>query len=87
MGFSGRKSQGILDQARSIAGGTLVLEELSGMEDAAAVKRFKRDGGMMVLYNIPPLVQQVLDLLSLRSVLTLTTDERAATALAKGEKP
>jgi anti-anti-sigma factor len=50
-------------------------------------KRFKRDGGLMVLYNIPPLVQQVLDLLNLRAVLTLAADEQAATALARGEKP
>lgn len=46
LGFSGRKSQGILDQARSIAGGTLVLEELSGMEDAAAVKRLRQLPGI-----------------------------------------
>ncbi len=50
-------------------------------------KRFKRDGGLMVLYNIPPLVQQVLDLLNLRAVLTLAAGEQAATALARGEKP
>ena len=49
-------------------------------------KRFKRDGGVFVLYNIPPLVQQVLDLLNLRAVLTLATDEKAATAVARGEK-
>jgi len=49
-------------------------------------KRFKRDGGRLVLYNIPPLVQQVLDLLNLRAVLTFAADERAATAIATGEK-
>jgi len=50
-------------------------------------KRFKRDSGLMVLYNVPPLVQQVLDLLNLRAVLTLAADEKAATALARGDKP
>lgn len=49
-------------------------------------KRFKRDGGRLVLFNIPPLVQQVLDLLNLRAVLNLATDEQAATALAREEK-
>ena len=65
--------------------------EQSGYIDSSGVsmlivwqKRFKRDGGVMVLYNIPPLVQQVLDLLNLRAVLTLATDEKAATALAGG---
>jgi len=50
-------------------------------------KRFKREGGQMALYNIPPLVQQVLDLLNLHAVLTLAADEQAAIARVKGDKP
>ena len=46
LGFSGRKGQGILDRARSIAEGTLALEELSGMEDAAAVARLRQLPGL-----------------------------------------
>jgi DNA-3-methyladenine glycosylase II len=46
LGFSGRKGQGILDRARSIVEGTLDLEELSGMEDAAAVGRLRQLPGI-----------------------------------------
>lgn len=49
-------------------------------------RRFLRDGGRLVLCNIPPLVQQVLDLLNLKAVLTLAADEQAAAALARGEQ-
>jgi anti-anti-sigma factor len=49
-------------------------------------RRFARDGGRMVLYNIPPLVQQVIDLLNLKAVLNLAADEQAATALVRGDQ-
>jgi anti-anti-sigma factor len=48
-------------------------------------KRFLRDGGRLVLYNIPPLIQQVLDLLHLEKVLSLARDEAAARAKGEGK--
>jgi anti-anti-sigma factor len=48
-------------------------------------KRFLRNGGRAVFYNIPPLIQQVFDLLHLDKVLNLARDEAAARA--KGEAP
>jgi len=48
-------------------------------------KRFLRDGGRIALYNIPPMVRQVLDLLNLKSVLILADDEASARALVLGE--
>lgn len=47
-------------------------------------RRFLRDGGRLVLFNVPPLVQQVIDLLRLDQILHLATDETAAKDRAKG---
>jgi ABC-type transporter Mla MlaB component len=47
-------------------------------------KRFLRDGGRIVFYQIPPLIKQVLDLLNLRQVLNLASDEATAVAMVQG---
>ncbi len=49
-------------------------------------KRFRRDGGRITLYNVPSAVRQVLDLLNLKSVLSLADDEASAAALALGDR-
>jgi hypothetical protein len=41
----------------------------------------------MVLYNIPPLVRQVLDLMKMSTVLFLTRDEAEARKLASEGRP
>ena len=45
--------------------------------------RFLRDGGRMVLYNIPPVVQQVFALLNLQSALHITIDPQMAVTIAR----
>lgn len=48
-------------------------------------KKFKAAGGILVLYAVPPQVQQLLQLLRLGSVLKLADDSTAARKLALGE--
>jgi anti-anti-sigma factor len=49
-------------------------------------KQFKQKGGALVLYAIPPMVKQVLQLLRMSLVLNLADDESAALALVQGVK-
>ena len=42
---------------------------------------FQKDGGKLVLYEIPPLVAQVLQLMKMQKLLHLAADEAAARAL------
>ena len=48
-------------------------------------KKFKQAGGALVLYSVPPTVQQLLQLLRLGSVLKVAADSAAARQLALGE--
>jgi anti-anti-sigma factor len=59
--------------------------------DSAAVgwlfglhRKFNQAGGRLILHSIPPLVDQVFQLLKLPTVLHVASDEAAARALAKG---
>ena len=45
---------------------------------------FKRNGGMMVLHSIPPMVKQVLGLLKIGSLIPLKDNEAAARAHLSG---
>ena len=49
-------------------------------------KQFKQRGGALVLYAIPPMVKQVLQLLRMSLVLNLADDESSALALVQGVK-
>lgn len=48
--------------------------------------RFADGGGILVLHSVPPVVQQVFDLLRLHQVLNLARDEAAAYAVASKGK-
>ncbi len=47
---------------------------------------FEENNGMLIVHSVPPVVQQVFDLLRLGKVLHIAKDESAAEALAKGER-
>jgi anti-anti-sigma factor len=47
-------------------------------------KKFKQAGGRLILHSVPPLVDQVFQLLKLPTVLHVAGDEAAARALAGG---
>ncbi len=47
-------------------------------------KRFKENGGMLVLHSIPPRVRQALDFLRIGSIIHLASDEKAALTQALG---
>ncbi len=49
-------------------------------------KRFKTQGGRMVLHSIPPLIRQTLDLLRLHRIFALAADEASARRLALEEE-
>jgi stage II sporulation protein AA (anti-sigma F factor antagonist) len=49
-------------------------------------KQFLKAGGRLILYDIPPMVSQVLNLLRMGLILHMASDEASAVALAKGEK-
>jgi len=49
-------------------------------------KRFKSNGGRMVLHSIPPLIRQTLDLLRLHRIFTLAADEASARQKALEEE-
>jgi anti-anti-sigma factor len=49
-------------------------------------KRFKEEGGRLVIHSIPPMVNQILRLLRMPDILAMAGDEAAAQALALGEK-
>jgi anti-anti-sigma factor len=49
-------------------------------------KRFLQEGGRLILYAVPPMVNQVLNLLRMSTILHIVADETAARALARGEK-
>ena len=73
------------------AGKVLVNLERTDYIDSAAVgrfigchKQFKESGGRLVLHSIPPMVNQIFQLLQMHTVLHLAKDEAAALALAQG---
>jgi anti-anti-sigma factor len=47
-------------------------------------KKFKQAGGRLILHSIPPLVDQMFQLLKLPAILHVASDEVAARALAEG---
>jgi len=49
-------------------------------------KQFRQSGGRLILYSIPPMVGQVLQLLRMGMVLELASDEATALARVTGEK-
>lgn len=49
-------------------------------------KRFKENDGRMVLYNVPPIVSNVLKVLRMHLVFNLAADEDAAEALLRGNE-
>jgi anti-anti-sigma factor len=49
-------------------------------------KHFVQSGGKLVIHSVPPLVDQVLQLLRLPLILHIAADEKAARALAAGGK-
>ena len=49
-------------------------------------KRFRTDGGRLVLHSVPPMVAQVLRLLNLHTVLSIQPDQAAARALVADAK-
>lgn len=52
----------------------------------ACYKRFKENGGMMVLHSIHPSVSQVFEMLKIGSLFPLVSDEAAARAALAGNK-
>jgi anti-anti-sigma factor len=50
-------------------------------------KRFKDEGGRLVIHSIPPMVNQILRLLRMPDILHLAGDDAAAQAMALGDKP
>jgi anti-anti-sigma factor len=51
-----------------------------------AHRRFAQAGGKLVIYAVPPLVLQVLQLLRMTTLLNIAPDEAAARALVAGDK-
>jgi anti-sigma B factor antagonist len=49
-------------------------------------KHFVQAGGKLVIHSVPPLVDQVLQLLRLPLILSIAADEKSARALAAGGK-
>jgi anti-sigma B factor antagonist len=47
-------------------------------------KKFKQAGGQLILHSVPPLVDQVFQLLKLPTVLHVASNETTARALAEG---
>jgi anti-anti-sigma factor len=47
-------------------------------------KKFKQAGGRLILHSVPPLIDQMFQLLKLPAVLHVAGDEAAARALAEG---
>jgi anti-anti-sigma factor len=47
-------------------------------------KMFKQAGGQLILHSVPPLVDQMFQLLKLPAILHVAGDEAAARALAEG---
>jgi ABC-type transporter Mla MlaB component len=47
-------------------------------------KQFLKGGGKLILYAVPPMVNQVLQLLRMSSILNIATDEAAARTLVQG---
>jgi len=88
-----------VDQLEQVAGigvyGRLVLVNLEKTSyiDSAGIgwlmtchKRFRTNGGRMVLHSIPPLVRQTLDLLRLNRIFALAADEQGARQMAREEE-
>jgi anti-anti-sigma factor len=49
-------------------------------------KRFLASGGLLVLHSLPPMVEQVVQLLRLQSILTIKPDQASALALVSQVK-
>jgi hypothetical protein len=50
-------------------------------------KHFVQAKGQLILHSVPPLVLQVMQIVRLPLVVPVATDEAAALALARGDKP
>ena len=48
-------------------------------------KYFSQGGGQLVVYSVPPLVNQVLQFVRLPSIMNFAADEKAARTVALGE--
>jgi anti-anti-sigma factor len=66
----------------------LIDMEKAGFMDSSGIgwlmgchKRFLAGGGSMVLHSLPPMVEQVIQLLRLQSILTIKPDQASALAL------
>jgi ABC-type transporter Mla MlaB component len=49
-------------------------------------KQFLKGGGILILYAVPPMVNQVLQLLRMSLILNIAADEAAAQTLIQGGK-
>jgi anti-sigma B factor antagonist len=49
-------------------------------------RRFTAAGGRLILHTVPPIVEQVIQLLRLHSVLNIQADQEAALAVARQPK-
>jgi anti-anti-sigma factor len=47
----------------------------------ACHKRFLASGGRLILYSLPPMIEQVIQLLRLQTILTIKPDQASALAL------
>jgi anti-anti-sigma factor len=85
--------------AKLLGAGSFASKVLLNMDEAAFIdsagigwlvmshKSFSEGGGILVLYNIPPMVDHVFRLLHMPSVLNLAGNESAAVARATGGQP
>ena len=71
----------------------LVDFEQAGFIDSSGIgwlmachKRFVAGGGRLVLYALPPMVEQVIQLLRLQNILTIKPDRESALALVSQGK-
>jgi anti-anti-sigma factor len=49
-------------------------------------RHFQKDGGILVIHSVAPIVKQVIDFVNLHTILHFAPDEPSARALALGEK-
>jgi anti-anti-sigma factor len=49
-------------------------------------KRFLASGGRLILHSLPPMIEQVIQLLRLQTILTIKPDQASALALVKPVK-
>jgi anti-anti-sigma factor len=49
-------------------------------------KHFRRDGGELFIHSVPPMIDEVIQLMKLPTIMSFAPDEASARALALGEK-